>query len=157
MQDLPRVAALYEEIDASFESQRSDASARGDINAVQKIETNQVINDQAYFLLCWGQLESEIDDKCRAAIRSRIADKNWAIRRAWDMFDPDEKRLSGLRFEDRKALLLDRDGGRGSPWAWVMGHYAMRNQIAHGTLRSQRIDVTQVVQDFYVIQGALQK
>lgn len=152
MRDLPLVSALYVEIDASFERQRSDASARGDVSAVQTIEAKQVINDQAYFLLCWGQLESEIDDKCRAAIRSRIGShENLEARRAWDLFNPNDKRLSGLRFEDRTALLLDRSGGRGSPWAWVMNYYAIRNQIAHGKLGSQRIDVTTVVQDLYLI------
>jgi hypothetical protein len=157
MQKLPLVAALYVEIDASFESQRSDARAKGDNNAVQQIESKQVINDQAYFVLCWGQLEAEIDDRCRAAIRSRVGSgKNWATRRAWDMFNPNDKRLSGLSFEDRTGLLLDRAGGRGSPWAWVMKYYAIRNEIAHGKLGSQRIDVTAVVQDLYLIQSALQ-
>jgi hypothetical protein len=62
----------------------------------------------------------------------------------------------GLSFEDRTGLLLDRAGGRGSPWVWVMKYYAIRNEIAHGKLGSQRIDVTAVVQDLYLIQSALQ-
>jgi hypothetical protein len=158
MRDLPRVAALYEEIDNSFESRRSDASARGDMVAVEKIEKKQAINDQAYFVLCWGQLEAEIDARCRAAITSRTGnDKPWPTRRAWDMFNPNDKRLSGLSFEERTGLLLDRAGGPRSPWGWVMSYYAIRNKIAHGKIQSQRIDVMAVIQGFYVIQGALQK
>jgi hypothetical protein len=72
------------------------------------IEAKQRINDQAYFVLCWGQLEAAIDDICRTAIRNRQSSGNWAVRRAWDLYNPNESRLSGLRFEDRTALVLDR-------------------------------------------------
>jgi hypothetical protein len=157
MRQLPQVVALYLETDSSFEGRRSDANARGDVNSVKSIESKQVINDQAYFVLCWGQLELEINDRCRAAIKSRIAHKDWAMRRAWDMYNPDDKKLSGLRFEVRAALLLDRKGGPGSPWARLMKHYSIRNEIAHGSLRTQRIDVATTVQDLYLIQSALQK
>jgi hypothetical protein len=122
---------------------------------VQKIEAKQVLNDQAYFVLCWAQLEIEIDEKCRNAIRSRIKSGNWATRRAWDLFNPYDKRLSGLSFEERTALVLDKGGGRGSPWARVMDYYALRNKIAHGTPSGQHVDVPAVVQNFYVIQSAL--
>ena len=33
--------------------------------------------------------------------------------------------------------------------------YSVRNQIAHGRLRSERIDVSSVIQEFYVIQSSL--
>jgi hypothetical protein len=64
--------------------------------------------------------------------------------------------MSGLRFEDRTALVLDQSGGPGSPWAKVMLYYSLRNQIAHGELLANRIDVGTVVQEFFQIQGALQ-
>jgi hypothetical protein len=34
--------------------------------------------------------------------------------------------------------------------------YALRNQIAHGELQAQRIDVDEVIKDFFQIQAALQ-
>jgi hypothetical protein len=156
VRDLPHIRALYLEIDAELEAQRSESRLAGDANAVDRIETKQRINDQAYFVLCWGQLETAIDDTCRAAIRKRRSSGNWAVRRAWDLYNPDDDRLSGLKFEDRTALVLDQDAGAGSPWARVMRYYALRNQIAHGDLQAQRIDLDEVVKDFFLIQAALQ-
>jgi hypothetical protein len=156
LRDLPHIRSVYHEIDAELEAQRSTARTSGDANAVDRIEAKQRINDQAYFVLCWGQLETAIDDTCRAVIRNRQSNRDWAVRRAWDLYNPDDDRLSGLRFENRTALVLDRKAGTGSPWAKVMQYYSLRNQIAHGDLHAQRIDVHAVVQDFFQIQAALQ-
>jgi hypothetical protein len=156
VRNLPHIRAVYLEIDAELEAQRSTARASGDNNAVDRIELKQRINDQAYLVLCWGQLETAIDDTCRGAIRKRRASGNWAVRRAWDLYNPDDDRLSGLRFEERTALVLDQSAGGGSPWAKVMRFYALRNQIAHGEPLAQRIDVDGVLAEFFQIQGALQ-
>jgi hypothetical protein len=150
--DLPHIRAVYLQIDSDFEQRRSEAAAINDGHAVSNIENKQRINDQAYFVLAWGQLETEIDRSCRQAIRSRAASGNWQIRRAWDLYNPDDNRMSGLKFEDKTALVLDRKQGQGSPWARVMSYYNLRNQIAHGTLLAQRIDVDSVIQEFFQIQ-----
>ena len=155
MRNLPRIGALYSEIDSFLEDERTNAKRRADQQAVQRIEAKQIVNGQAYFVLCWGQLEVEIDDKCRTAIRSRINKPNWEDRRVWDLYNPDEKRLSGLSFEDRTSIVLEKNGGSGSPRARVMHYYALRNKIAHGTLSTTPIDVPGVIREFYVIQGAL--
>ena len=126
-----------------------------DADAMNRIELRQRINDQAYFVLCWGQLETAIDETCRTAIRNRRTSENWSIRRAWDLYNPDDGRLSGLRFENRAALVLDQSAGKGSSWAKVMSYYALRNQIAHGDLQAERIDVEEVVKDFFQIQAEL--
>jgi hypothetical protein len=156
VRDLPHIRAVYLEVDAELEAQRSAASASGNKDAVSRIDLKQRINDQAYFVLCWGQLETAIDETCRNAIRTRRGSGNWMVRRAWDLYNPDDDRLSGLRFENRTALVLDQSAGSGSPWAKVMHYYAVRNQIAHGELQAQRIDVDEVVQEFFQIQAALQ-
>ena len=117
----------------------------------------QRVNDQAYFVLCWGQLEAEIDQACREAIRRHRNDTSWSVRRAWDLYNPDDKRISGLSFEDRTALVVDHGAGPGSIWAKIIGYYALRNQIAHGHLRPERIDVSNVVQQCYIIQSALSR
>jgi hypothetical protein len=156
VRDLPHIRAVYLEIDAQFEAARATASGSGDSQGVSSIEEKQRINDQAYFVLCWGQLETAIDDKCRSVIRNRTSSENWAVRRGWDIYNPDDARLSGLSFEERTALVLDRNAGSGSAWGRVMSHYSLRNQVAHGKLLAQRIDVDAVVQDFFRIQGALQ-
>lgn len=155
MRDLAALVALHGDLDTRLESTRAAyLSALDEVNA-QRIADRQCLNDQAYFVLCWGQLEAAIDDRCRRAIRKRQAEAAWQDRRAWDRYNPDDRRLSGLSFDERVALVTDCRGGRGSPWARIMNYYALRNQIAHGALISDRIDVAEVVEDFYTLLGAL--
>jgi len=90
VRDLPFIRAVYLEIDAELEAQRSAARTNADAKAVSRVESKQRINDQAYFVLCWGQLETAIDDMCRVAIRKRRSSGNWTIRRAWDLYNPDD-------------------------------------------------------------------
>jgi hypothetical protein len=156
MRNLAAIDAFYAEIDTLLERQRAAAEAAGDATAVKKIEEKQIVNDQAYFVLSWGQLEAEIDEKCRAVIRKRRASRDWNIRRAWELFNPDDRRLSGLSFEERTALVLDKTANSGESWARISRYYQLRNQIAHGTLSTQRIEVTLVIADFYNIQSELQ-
>ncbi|MFI5015624.1 MAG: hypothetical protein ACHQAY_25085 [Hyphomicrobiales bacterium] len=155
MKDLPAIEALYNELDGQLDLQRTQALAQSDVATVAKVETKQRINDQAYFLLGWGQLESVVDERCRDAIRRRMSDPDWTKRRAWDLYNPDDRRLSGLSFENRAALVLDKNAGGGSSWAKVMSYYQLRNQIAHGKLQPDRIEVPVVIKDFYVLQAAL--
>lgn len=151
MKDLGRIEALYEKVDAVLERNRQSAAP----SERAKVEAEQVLNDQAYFLPGWGQLGIGVDRVCRDAIRRRRADADRRVRRGWNLCDPDHKRLSGLAFESRVALVRDRRGGRGSPFARAMMHDEARNTIAHGKLRLTRIDMASVLQDVYVVQAAL--
>ena len=63
MKDLPAIAALYTEVDNFLKGLRDPASRTPGDTIEQKLR----INDQAYFVLAWGQLESAIDDACRRA------------------------------------------------------------------------------------------
>jgi hypothetical protein len=155
LKDLAALVALYAELDRHLEADRSAAARLNDRVGVERAARKQRLNEQAYFLICWGQLETEIDNACRASIRTRQDSSNWAERRAWDLYNPDDKRLSGLAFEDRAALVLDKQAGRGSPWALVMSYYALRNRIAHGTLHPDGIDIAEVANDFYKVLAAL--
>ena len=106
MKDLQAIAALYVHIDNSLESLRKASGAP--IGAHDRITERQRINDQAYFVLAWGQIESEIDAACREAIRRGQAHREWRNRRAWSLYNPDDRRLSGLSFEDRLALVVEK-------------------------------------------------
>lgn len=149
MRELPRLFAIYTEIDRVLESQRVRGSAES--------EAHQVVNDQAYFLLCWGQLEVAIDEKCRDAVRRRRSHPDWQIRRAWDLFNPEDNRFSGLSFENRAMLVLDARPERGSAFALTIKHYGIRNRIAHGRLMATRVDVSAFVADCYLVQSALHR
>lgn len=152
MSDLRAIADLYAEVDESLEAVRDKAIADGDTTVGERTEHKQRLNDQAYFVLAWGQLEADIVDACRSTIRHAQTHGNWRDRRSWTLYNPDDRRLSGLSFESRLTLVLEKGSGN---WKKVLQHYHVRNQIAHGTLRSQRIDVASVIQEFYRIQAAL--
>ena len=89
---------------------------------------------------------------CRKTIRKAQSHKSWQQRRAWSLYNPDDRRLSGLRFEQRLMLVLEKGG---DSWKKTMQFYQIRNQIAHGTLLSERIDMSSVMEEFYVIQSSL--
>lgn len=82
------------------------------------------------------------------------ADRRTRIGSTAVLYNPDDRRLSGLSFEERLALVLEK---RSKYWKRTVNYYALRNQIAHGTLRSHRIEVTSVVQEFYLIQSSLSR
>lgn len=150
MKDLEAIAAVYEQIDNFLENQRDAAGETGERE--EPIALKQRINDQAYFVLAWGQLEAEIEEACRQAIRRGQEHEDWKCRRAWSLYNPEDRRLSGLSLEDRLTLVLEKGT---EYWKRAMQLYNVRNQIAHGALRSERIDVSSVVQDFYRIQSSL--
>ena len=152
MSDLRAIADLYADVDASLEAVRDKAIADGDTILREQTEHKQRLNDQAYFVLAWGQLEADIVDACRSTIRHAQAHGNWRDRRAWTLYNPDDRRLSGLSFESRLMLVLEKGSGN---WKRVLQHYNVRNQIAHGRLRSQGIDVSGVIREFYLIQASL--
>ena len=153
MRDLPAIAALYEEVDNFLESDRPIGGGAGDAAGSDTIDRRQRINDQAYFVLAWGQLEAEVLEVCRDTIRRAQSHRDRRSRRAWMLYDPDDRRLWWrLSFENRLTLVLDRDAAE---WKLAMQHYNLRNQIAHGRLRPKRIEVTSVIQDFYRIHSSL--
>ena len=71
---------------------------------------------------------------------------------AWSLYNPDDRRLSGLSFENRLTLVVEKGSDE---WRRTMQFYNVRNQIAHGTLLSDRIDVSGEIQEFFRIQSSL--
>lgn len=153
MKDLARIEATWAKLDITLEQELSAATSA----ERAKIIGQQIINDQAYFILSWGQLENEINDVCRAAVDRRRNHQDWQVRRAWDLYNPNEPRFSGLSFENRTRLVLDGQGGRASPFALTIKHYGSRNQIVHGELGSTRINVSAFVADCFLVQAALHR
>ena len=155
MKSLQQIEAQYDEISSAFEVQLNDAEAAGDAIAIERVEQRLRINDQAYFVLCWGQLETEFNEACRAAIRRRTSNASWEMRRGFDFYNSEDKRLGGLTFDRRVAMVLKRNETPSGPYSRVLDYYEMRNKIAHGKLQATRIVVSAVVADFYVIQAEL--
>ena len=152
MSDLQAVTAAYERIDLQLRSLRETEDGAGEDPGPGPVDHEQRINDQAYFVLAWGQLEADIEEACRDAIRNGQSHEDWRHRRAWSLYNPEDRRLSGLSFENRLTLVLEKGSG---DWKRTMELYSVRNQIAHGALLSARIDMQRAIEDFYRIQSSL--
>ena len=152
MSDLQAIAAVYEQMDLHLRSVRDTEGRAGDDTALDPVDEEQRINDQAYFVLAWGQLEADIEEACRKAIREGQLQDDWRHRRAWSLYNPKDRRLSGLSFENRLTLVIEKGS---DDWKRTMELYNVRNQVAHGALLSARIDMEKVIRDFYRIQSSL--
>ena len=110
MSDLQAVAAVYARVDLHLRSLRDTEDRAGDEPGAGSAERGRSINDQAYFVLARGQLEAKIDEACREAVRAGQSHEDWLYRRAWFLYNPDDRRLSGLSFENRLTLVLEKGG-----------------------------------------------
>ncbi|MDE0047057.1 MAG: hypothetical protein OXU19_14545 [bacterium] len=152
MSDLRTIAGSYERIDGFLKDLRERHDEAGEDDERDRVAREQELNDQAWFVLAWGQLEADIDEACRDAIRRGQSHDNWQLRRAWSLYNPDDRRLSGLSFESRLTLVLERNSVE---WRRTMQFYNVRNRIAHGTLLSERIDVSAEIQEFLRVRESL--
>ena len=152
MSDLQAVTAVYERVDRHLQAVRDREEGAGGGGPQGRAARQQTIDDQAYFVLAWGQLESDLDEACRDAIRDGQSHEDWRYRRAWSLYNPDDRRPSGLSSVNRLALVLEKGGG---DWKRTMQLYNLRNRIAHGTLLPDRIDMASVALDFYRIRASL--
>ena len=150
--DLQAIADVYEQMDLRLRSLRETEDRTGEDPAPAPVDREQRINDQAYFVLAWGQLEADIEEACREAIREGQLHEDWRHRRAWSLYNPEDRRLSGLSFENRLTLVIEKGS---DDWKRTMELYNVRNQVAHGALLSARIDMERVIRDFFRIQSSL--
>ena len=97
----------------------------------------------------WGKFEADVDKARRDAICLGQSHEYRRQRRAWSLYDSDNPRL---RFRNRLMLVVDRTSDE---WRRTVELYQVRNQVAHGDLRSEGIDVPTVIEDFYRIQSSL--
>ena len=149
MTDLEAIADLFQQVDNSLEDLREQHDAAGKADERDRVARQQRLNEQACFVLAWGQLEADIDDACRDAIRLGKSHQDWRHRRAWSVYDEDNPRLS---FRNRLTLVLDRSSDE---WKRTLELYQVRNQIAHGDLRHAGINLPTVIEDFHRIQSSL--
>ena len=131
-----------------MEELAGDISTNNDV----AIDRKQRINDQGYFVLAWGQLEAEIDTACRSVIRDGQSQPDWESHRVWKLFNLRDDRLSGLGFKKRLSLVLERSSVY---WEQTLRFYQLRNQIAHGNLLLERVDVSTAIQQFFLIRASL--
>ncbi len=73
MRDLALIAAVYSDIASDLDDRLERAQRASDAAALARIAQRQQINDSAYFILAWGQLEAEINRVAEQAVRRRRA------------------------------------------------------------------------------------
>ena len=86
MSDLQAIAASYERIDRFLGDLRDSGDAAGEDDVRDRVARERELNDQAWFMLAWGQLETDIDEACRAAIRHAQSHEDWRYRHAWSLY-----------------------------------------------------------------------
>lgn len=153
MRRLAEIQAAYTRLDLYLETLRLTSP----VNQVAHVESAQALNDQAYFVLCWGQLETEINERCGDVIRAKQASPDWQSRRGWDRYNAGDLKSSGLSFEDRAAVVLDRLKPKPNNYGVLIQFYSTRNQIAHGKLLSQRLDVVDAIARFHLISAEINR
>ena len=143
-----QILSTYNEIDTIFLQQFNSALNSGNRNLQISISEKRIFTDNAFFVLLWGQLENEINTLVRAMIDAGQADGDFKKRRLHYNLEPDR-----MKFEDRLAMVVDKNAGRGSAWNMAMTYYGLRNNIAHGTSNRSGISAASVAQDLYAIQS----
>lgn len=106
------------------------------------------INDQAYFVILFAQLEEKIKASSTSLVAKRIQKANWSSRRAWDTFD-----VERMSFKGRVSLLVDKHQ---TEYAKIMKYYKIRCDLAHGVLYAKMpIVIVTVAADFQALAAKL--
>lgn len=82
------------------------------------------LNDYAYFVLFFSQLEEYVNEQCKKLRLAKLATKSWKKKRLWDT-----TKLDRLQFM-RKVALLTKKGQ--SLYNSINYYYDIRCKIAHG-------------------------
>jgi len=128
MQDLLRIKASYDAIDALIQNRIGAALEAGDAGDEARWKNHQSQTDYAYFVVLFSHFERIVKAKFREALDIKRANPDWSQRRGWDS---DYWNTDRLAFESQLAAVLDR---RLPEYAQVLGFYRQRNHIAHGGL-----------------------
>jgi len=89
VRDLEAIAASFLQVDNDLEDLRDRHHVAGEAEERDRVAGRQKLNEQAWFVLAWGQFEAEISEACRDAIRLGMSHEEWRQRRAWDLCDPE--------------------------------------------------------------------
>lgn len=140
----------FHDVVAAFTITNADSDQRAlkaiadnaDISLLQEMLRSSTINRQAYFVLLFTQLETEVNRLCEDAIRSGCDLPDWTQRRAWEVLR--QRGVRNIHFMDRVALLTDK--GR-TVYKLIKELYDTRNKIAHGDLLTEIPDVAETAKD----------
>ena len=111
MKLVAQILATFNEIDSHLTKIYDIAINANDSVAQQAIADKRVLTENAFFVLLWGQLENEINERVEKLIAAGSSESKFETRRLFYNLDPDR-----MKFEDRLALAADKQAGPGSAW-----------------------------------------
>lgn len=124
MKNLPRLKAAYERLDDLIQQEIATAVQDGDEAGETKLAETKELLDYAFYVLCFGQFEREVNAVFEAAYQSRATNPDWTKRRGWDLDGYQD--ATRVPFKDRVALVIDR---RKPAYGKILSDYAKRNHV----------------------------
>lgn len=129
MNDLDHIFAAYLKASAEFEKLKLNASCENNAMQINEIDCQMRVNELAYFILFWGQVEKSINAVCLRRLPS--------------------KKLARLGFKNRAEIAL---GSRSNAdWETLIFYYSLRNRIAHGELLAERLNISNIFGELYKV------
>lgn len=108
---------------------QKETSARASANR-DRWGLKRQLNDQAYFIMLFAQLEDHINRLCLQLINRQKGLANWGTRRSWDIIDTNNF-VERFPFMNKVALLTDK---RTASYGNIKRLYQIRCNIAHGNI-----------------------
>jgi hypothetical protein len=124
MKRIIKMRRIFEEVDAFLGEMEFNARTAG-----RKVfwRDRRAINEQAYFVIIFAQLEDYINTQCRRLVASKRSQTSWKRKRLWDKISV--PRIDRVPFMDRVALLTKRGD---ADYNIVKALYDARCALAHG-------------------------
>ena len=126
MKSLAPIAKAYQVVDAYLAHEEERVLP----NAKARWTNVRTINDQAYFVVIFAQLEAHVNEQWEKLVR-RKRTAPWPRRRLWENIDL--KQLERISFKDKVALLINKET---DAYKKIIQYSAIRNRLAHGELSS---------------------
>jgi hypothetical protein len=140
------ILATYYDIDTVYALRELKAAKAGHVKKEAGIKEVRKLNDQAYFMILFAQMEDIISKKAERLVRiKKNSLKNWGSRRSWDIINKD---IVQVHFKSRLGLLLDI---KGKEFLTISKYYKIRNDIAHKGTTTQSIFMPVVSADIEAI------
>ena len=124
MRKIARLRQAFLDADALFAKKQWDARST---RTRQFWIDRRSVNDQAYFVMIFAQLEDHVNVQCQRLVSQKQSLLGWKRRRLWDDIDIND--LDRMRFMRRVSLLTQRGH---SDYNKINNLYRIRCEIAHG-------------------------
>lgn len=130
----------------------ADLALSGQLPALAGPNSRQ-INDQAYFLLLFAQLDDLVTGRVKAQIEAGRRVPEWRERRLWDALDA-KRAVKDIPFKVRLALVIDQQR---SEYRDAIALFDIRNSIAHGSALDSAVSINTAINQLQAIASLIQE